>query len=91
MVQSIPTQIRIDKNVKIKSTKLFKELGLDMSSAVNIFLNQCIINNGLPFIISSKKNTKLEQTIEEARKIHISKSIKGFHNVDDLFKDMGYE
>lgn len=52
MVQSIPTQIRIDKNVE---------------------------------------NTRLEQTIEEARKMHSSKSINGFHNVDHLFKDMGYE
>ena len=62
-----------------------------MSSAVNIFLNQCIINDGLPFIISNKKNTRLEQTIEEARKIHSSKNVKVFRNVDDLFKDMGYE
>ncbi|MGN0312081.1 MAG: type II toxin-antitoxin system RelB/DinJ family antitoxin, partial [Lachnospiraceae bacterium] len=33
-----PTQIRIDSEVKKEATELFSELGMDMSSAVNIFL-----------------------------------------------------
>ena len=35
-----PTQIRIDSTVKEEATALFSELGMDMSSAVNIFLRQ---------------------------------------------------
>ncbi len=91
MVKTVPTQIRINKDVKMKANKLFSGLGLDMSSAVNIFLNQCIINKGLPFVITTKKNDNLDRIINEAYEVHNSKDIKGFHNVDDLFKDMGYD
>ena len=38
-----PTQIRIDANIKREATALFSKLGLDMSSAVNLFLHQCVL------------------------------------------------
>ena len=50
-----PTQIRIDSNVKTEANELFKELGIDMSSAVNIFLRQCILHGGLPFKVEIPK------------------------------------
>ena len=34
---TVPTQIRIDETVKAQATSLFNDLGMDMSSAVNIF------------------------------------------------------
>ena len=91
MTKTVPTQIRINKDVKMRANKLFSGLGLDMSSAVNIFLNQCIINKGLPFVITIKKNDNLDRIISEARRIHNSDNIKGFHDGDDLLKDMRYD
>ena len=32
-----PTKVRIDSDVKKQATALFAKLGLDMSSAVNLF------------------------------------------------------
>lgn len=90
MVTTVPTQIRINKDIKEKSNKIFNKLGLDMSSAVNIFLNQCVINEGLPFHVTVKKNNDLDSIIKEAYEVHNSKDIKGYHDVDALFKDMGY-
>ena len=46
-----PTQIRIDANVKREANALFKNLGLDISSAVNLFLHQCILRGRLPFAV----------------------------------------
>ena len=34
----VPTQIRIDAGVKKQASELFEELGLGMSTAINIFL-----------------------------------------------------
>lgn len=34
---TIPTQIRIDEDLKKQAMELFAQLGLDMSSAMNIF------------------------------------------------------
>ena len=51
-----------------------------------------IINNGLPFVVQNKPiNDKLRILIDEAYETANSKKIKGFHNVDSLFKDMGYD
>ena len=41
--------IRIEENIKAKANKTLSSLGLDMSTAVKIFLNQVITENGLPF------------------------------------------
>jgi DNA-damage-inducible protein J len=41
--------IRIEKNIKTKANKTLSSLGLDMSTAVKMFLNQVITENGLPF------------------------------------------
>lgn len=41
--------IRIEENVKNKANKTLSSMGLDMSTAVKMFLNQVITENGLPF------------------------------------------
>ncbi len=47
--------IRIDSETKQNAEKVLKELGLDYSKAVNIFFKQLVIQNGLPFEVSTKK------------------------------------
>ena len=47
-------QIRVDDDLKIKSDKLFRELGTDTTSAVRMFLTQAVANNGFPFEIKKK-------------------------------------
>ena len=39
-MDTIPVQVRIDVDFKSEATALFNSLGLDMSSAVNLFLHQ---------------------------------------------------
>lgn len=41
--------IRIDTDVKNQCEELFHNLGLNMTTAINIFLRQVIIHEGLPF------------------------------------------
>lgn len=43
---TVPTQIRIDENLKKQATELFSQLGMDMSGAMNIFLKQCVLRGG---------------------------------------------
>lgn len=78
--------IRIDKAVKESSEKVFEELGLNMTTAVNIFLRQVIRVNGIPFEI--KGNVPKQETIEameESIAIANGKE-KGYTNIDDLQK-----
>lgn len=34
---TVPTQVRIDENLKKQASELFAQLGMDMSGAMNIF------------------------------------------------------
>lgn len=84
---TVPTQIRIDSNVKREANDLFAELGIDMSSAVNIFLRQCVMRGGLPFKVEVPQySDNLLDAANEARRISRDSSIKGYTTMDDLKK-----
>ncbi|MDD7401400.1 MAG: type II toxin-antitoxin system RelB/DinJ family antitoxin [Eubacteriales bacterium] len=83
----VPTQIRIEAEVKKQATELFGELGMDMSSAVNIFLKQCILRGGLPFSVEVPQySPKLIQAMDEALRISRDPNVVGYTNMDDLRK-----
>jgi DNA-damage-inducible protein J len=85
MAATTPTQIRIDKNVKEQANALFANLGLDMSSAVNMFLRQCILRGGLPFAVEMPQyNQETLNAMTEARKISKDSSVSGYNNMADL-------
>lgn len=77
--------IRTDKNIKAAAEKIFEELGLNMTSAVNIFLRQTIRENGIPFEL--KLNTPNEETIkaiEDGRKLAYDENVKSYTDIDEL-------
>ena len=86
---TIPTQVRIEESLKKQSTDLFSKLGLDMSGAINIFLRQCIMRNGLPFDVSIP-NYKPEviEAMEEAKKLSRDPSTKRYSNFTEALKDL---
>jgi len=56
---TVNINIRTDETVKQAAQSLFESLGMDMTTAVNIFLRQAISKNTLPFEIlpmNHKKN-----------------------------------
>ena len=50
--------IRIDSKVKTEAQKVFTSLGLDMTTAINIFLRQSIFQNGIPFPVLADAGKK---------------------------------
>jgi len=50
--------VRVDSEVKRKSQELFVRLGMDMTSAINIFLRQAIWKDGIPFEIVGEQKPK---------------------------------
>ena len=84
---TVPTQIRIDTEVKKQANTLFNDLGMDMSGAVNIFLRQCILHGGIPFNIELPKyNQKTLEAMTEAKRISHDSNIKGYTNMEELKK-----
>lgn len=79
--------IRTDKEVKQAAEKLFEALGLNMTTAVNMFLRQAIRENGIPFELKlHTPNQITASAIEEGRSIAYDKSVKGYTNIDELRK-----
>ena len=82
-----PTQIRIDADIKKQATDLLNDLGLDMSSAVNLFLHQCVLRGGLPFRVEMPRYTQRTlDAMDEARRISRDPDVRGYTNMDDLRK-----
>ena len=81
--------IRMDAELKTAAEALFEELGMNLSTAFNIFVRQSLREGGIPFMIT--QNTPTKETVAallEAERIAKDTSVKGFHNVNDLFEDL---
>lgn len=79
--------IRMDRAVKEQSQQLFKSLGMDMTTAINIFLRQALIKKGLPFEVTTEgADSILMQRLAEAENDH---DIHGpFNTVQELMENL---
>lgn len=84
-MESTNLNIRTDKDVKIAAEKLFNALGLNMTTAVNIFLRQAIRENGIPFEVKIHvPNETTAAAIEEGRTLAQDTAVKGYSDIADL-------
>ena len=61
-------QIRIDKKTKEGTEKTFNRLGLDISTAIRMFLRQAIITNSFPLDISNKELKEFKKEEKKNRR-----------------------
>ena len=87
---TVNTSIKIDEKTKKEAQELFKDLGLSLSTAINIFLKQAIREKGIPFYINSlPENSELAQAFEEAKQIKKNPSnYKSYSSPEEMFKDV---
>lgn len=77
--------IRTDKDVKEQAEQIFSELGLNMTTAVNIFLKTTIRERGLPFALKlDVPNENTADAINEGKRIMNDKSVKGYSSMEEL-------
>lgn len=82
--------VRMDKAIKEQAEAVFTELGLNMTTAINLFLRTAIREHGIPFSLkldppkSDIPNAVTAAAIEEGRRIAFDKSVKGYHTMEDL-------
>ena len=79
--------IRTDKEIKEEAEKIYASLGLNMSTAINMFLRASIRESGIPFDLKlNVPNNETIKAIEEGRMIAKDEKIKAYDNMDDLRK-----
>ncbi|MDQ0428827.1 DNA-damage-inducible protein J [Planomicrobium stackebrandtii] len=82
-------QVRVDEDVKVQAMKVLNDLGMDTSTAVNIFLRQVIAENGLPFQPTKARfNEQTMKAIEESDEMVKSEAVNRNKSVDDLFDEV---
>ena len=90
MMYKVSTNISIDAKTKKEAQIMLAELGLDLSTAINIFLKQMLYEGGIPFSITRKTpNIKTIEVIEETKKIlQNPEEYKSYNDVDSMMKDI---
>ena len=62
--------IQVDSDTKKQATDILNNLGLSMSTAINIFLKQVIKRDGIPFeIVNNKPNEEMLKAVQEVKEM----------------------
>ena len=79
---------RTKKSVKDKASKLFEKMGLDMSSAMNMFLSKVLETKSIPFRVTTVNGYTPEYERFLLDEIKNHKEYKTFKNVKEMMLDL---
>lgn len=81
--------IRMDSELKSQAEALFLELGMNLSTAFNVFVRQSLRDGGIPFEIKmDQPNKETMAAMLEAERIAKDPNVKGYTDLDELFADL---
>ena len=81
--------IRMDTELKAQAEALFNELGMNLSTAFNIFVRQAVREGRIPFEIRLERpNRETAAAMQEAERTARDPEVKGYEDRDALFKDL---
>ena len=90
MAKTDTLHIRVEPRVKAIAEKTLNDLGLSITDAINVFLNQVILNQGIPFKIEKPKYNKetLEAIIEAQSIMEEPEDYKAYNDIKTLMEDL---
>ena len=83
MVSITNINIRTDYEIKSEAQQIFASLGLDMTTAINLFLRQTVRMNDIPFVLT----TKTTQISKTEKLPHSRGCMKGKMRISDDFDE----
>lgn len=89
-MSSVNINLRTDAELKKKAEYIFHELGLNMSTAVNMFLKQTVRANGIPFDVSiDVPNEETKKALAEYKAMKENKAeYKRYVSFDELLSEV---
>ena len=79
--------IRIDSELKSQAEQIFHELGLNMSTALTVFLRQTVRSNGIPFEL--RLDIPNKETLAAIEDVNLQRNLSGpFYSVKELLEDL---
>ena len=83
----INLNVRVDAEVKKQAEALFNSLGLNMSTAINVFLRQSIEADGMPFEIRHQKMS--QRTLDSIQDTLNGNNLsRPFHDTAEMWKEL---
>ena len=82
-------QVRTDGTLKKQAQNVLKKIGLDMSSAINVYLRQIVLTGSIPFPIRTVNGftpAQERRLLRESREA--LKYGKRYDSVDEMFRDI---
>ena len=77
--------IRTEKAIKDQAESIFNELGINMTTAVNMFLRTAIREHGIPFELKlDVPNDSTAAAIEEGRKLMADQAAPRYSSMEEL-------
>ena len=65
-------QFRVDDDLKNEATKIYEELGIDLSTAMRMFLKRSVIVNGIPFsMVVPKGEYNASEALSLMKKLNV--------------------
>jgi len=82
MAETTNINIRLDKNIKEQAEELFSEFGMNITTAINVFMRQSIREGRIPFEISLEKpNATTQAAMQEVEDMISGKIPKRYQSV----------
>ena len=85
--KSVNMNIRMDETTKKQAQQLFAEFGLDMTTAINMFLKQSVREQRIPFEL--RVHVPNNETLEAIRQVNNKEDLsKSFSSISELMDDL---
>lgn len=89
MADTVNFSVRMDRDVKLECEALYGELGVNLTTAINVFLRQSLRAGGFPFEVRLERpNKETIAAMLEAERIAKDPSVKGYDDLDELFAEL---
>lgn len=89
MADTTNFSVRIDSDIKKQCEELYNDLGMTLTTAINVFLRQSLRVGGLPFELRQERpNKETIAAMLEAERIARDPSVKGYDDLDELFAEL---
>ncbi len=89
MSDTINFSVRMDSEIKRKCEALYNELGINLTTAINVFLRQSLRSGGFPFDVRLEQpNKDTIAALEEALRISKDSSVKRYSDVEEVLKEL---
>lgn len=89
MAETTNFSVRMDSDLKRQCEALYSELGMNLTTAINVFLRQSLRVGGMPFDVRLERpNKETVAAMLEAERIAKDPNVKHYSDVEEALREL---